>query len=733
MKHEGWPKRLVDGILRWHPRQKYSNRRLAADSDPGTRAYLPNPALFLMPTIGADATRQLLAVEEMVRSAARSWAECSTDSTARTGAGAIPPKLEYALSLYGQALALLARSPGFEAVFQENGILRPDLLSSAGEVGSSVSQLVRLAYEARRDQADILWQLGRDGEAARAYTCGASIEAHGEWFGIQSVCTRANAFALELARSDRGALGQEGQDDLWAQLENTRSCAEQLVGASPELDLQELWGVALLYALSPSAPNEQQLVANRIYQYGCLAPAPEVMRRLSTLRNLESGLRSAAHPVAARLKWAAEQLELCADRTEKSLPILRACPLFAALTDDQLSSVIRASHIESYGDGAAVFEEGDRGDAAYVVMAGNVDIRVGGEAGQNTVATVGPGELLGEIAAFTEMPRTASIVVKQTAALMKIEQSTIRKLVGESPEIANTIIGELGSRLRRQNAAIGLISKAVRAVSNADIRPDVVTALRQDAGLGELNHIYGWLSQTLATGGSLANASAGTRERREDPLRRGADMPGVASAVRIVDSANDSDAMCLLDIFPTIDGFVNIHVIANPDARLLEGGTYDLLRCAVRALTPELRDPAAVLQRLNRLLMQHMRDQCEVTAFLARLNAPERKLTFASAGYRSCACLDNESQLSWLPANASPVGRFAETTFVSKQLDVSTGHVIIFAESPTENRAEVNLGIAPVDDNNREFGTEQLSHRIQTALSSATGDLHAAWSAIEFK
>lgn len=733
MEHEGWPKRLVDRLLRWHPRQKYSNGRLAAESTAGAKAYVPNPALFLTPTFGADTRRQLLAVEEMVRSAARSWAECSGDSTSETAAGAIPPKLEYALSLYGQALALLARSPGFAAVFQENGTLRTDLSSSAGEADSSVSQLVRLAYEAQRNQADILWQLGRDDEAARAYSCGASIEAHGECFGIHSVCTRANAFALELARSHASVAEQEGQSDLWAQVENTRSCAEQIVGASPELELQELWGVALLYALSPSARNEQQLVANRIYQYGCLAPAPEVMRRLSALRNLESGLRSSAHPVAAQLKWAAEQLELCADRTEKSLPILRACPLFAALTDDQLGSVIRASHIESYAEGTTVFEEGDRGDAAYVVMTGSVDIRVGGRAGRNTVASVGAGELLGEIAAFTEMPRTASIVVKQTAALMKIEQSTIRKLVDESPEIANTIIGELGSRLKRQNAAIGLISKAVRAVSNADIRPDVVIALRQDAGLGELNHIYEWLSQTLETGESLGNASAGTGERHEDPLRRGADMPGVASTVHIVDSANDSDAMCLLDIFPTIDGFVNIHVIANPDARLLEGGTYDLLRCAVRALTPELRDPAAVLQRLNRLLMQHMRDQCEVTAFFARLNAPERKLTFASAGYRSCACLDNESQLSWLPANASPVGRFAETTFVSKQLDVSTGDVIIFAKSPGENRAEVTLGTAPIDDSNRDCGVEQLSHRIQTALSSATGDSHAAWCAVEFK
>ena len=59
-----------------------------------------------------------------------------------------------------------------------------------------------------------------------------------------------------------------------------------------------------------------------------------------------------------------------------------------------LSLFVRSGEVEEYEEGEKIFVEGDPGKVMYVVLEGEVDIKVRGQ----TIYTAQPGEIIGEMA-----------------------------------------------------------------------------------------------------------------------------------------------------------------------------------------------------------------------------------------------------------------------------------------------------------------------------------------------
>src|SRR5277367_3021885 len=86
--------------------------------------------------------------------------------------------------------------------------------------------------------------------------------------------------------------------------------------------------------------------------------------------------------------------------------------------------------------GAVVFRKGDHGDAMFMVIEGEVRARdlVGGQ--ETTLATLGVGECVGELAVIDESPRSADVIVNTEAVLLKISAVSLKKLFQEAPALA---------------------------------------------------------------------------------------------------------------------------------------------------------------------------------------------------------------------------------------------------------------------------------------------------------
>ena len=95
---------------------------------------------------------------------------------------------------------------------------------------------------------------------------------------------------------------------------------------------------------------------------------------------------------------------------ERLVESLQKTSIFSAIADKQLQALARACQVIRLAPGERLFEQNETGDAAYLILEGTIDIEVATETGPSIVAKVSAGELVGEIAAFSDRKRNAAVL-----------------------------------------------------------------------------------------------------------------------------------------------------------------------------------------------------------------------------------------------------------------------------------------------------------------------------------
>src|SRR4051795_5788451 len=92
-------------------------------------------------------------------------------------------------------------------------------------------------------------------------------------------------------------------------------------------------------------------------------------------------------------------------------PLPRPERLAAVLSPDDLAALVRRGVPRSFPRGQALLHVGQVPDRVLLLREGRVKVETTTAAGRSVVLAVrGPGELVGELAALDERPRSASIV-----------------------------------------------------------------------------------------------------------------------------------------------------------------------------------------------------------------------------------------------------------------------------------------------------------------------------------
>jgi eukaryotic-like serine/threonine-protein kinase len=87
---------------------------------------------------------------------------------------------------------------------------------------------------------------------------------------------------------------------------------------------------------------------------------------------------------------------------------------------------------KAFAAGEIIVREGDSGDAAYMIVAGRCRAYRTTERGEETLGTMEPGEVFGEMALILFEPRAASVVAVDKVTLLVLDQATMNEGLGLS-------------------------------------------------------------------------------------------------------------------------------------------------------------------------------------------------------------------------------------------------------------------------------------------------------------
>ena len=138
----------------------------------------------------------------------------------------------------------------------------------------------------------------------------------------------------------------------------------------------------------------------------------------------------------------------------EEVELLRKIPLFANLEPSKLKLLAFTSERITYDAGQVLFNQGDMGDAAYIIVEGEAEVKIGTANGDLTVATLSRNDFVGEIAILCDVPRTATVQAKSQVVTLRIAKDLFFRLIAEFPQMSVEIMRELASRLEHTTAQL---------------------------------------------------------------------------------------------------------------------------------------------------------------------------------------------------------------------------------------------------------------------------------------
>jgi CRP/FNR family transcriptional regulator len=129
---------------------------------------------------------------------------------------------------------------------------------------------------------------------------------------------------------------------------------------------------------------------------------------------------------------------------------LAATPLFARLDRRHRERLARAMTRRRFDAGTAIMRQGTSAVTLYLVLSGAVEVSRSPEegGGQVTLATLGPGDIFGEMALLDDETRSSTITAREPTECALLSRWEFQEELKRSPEIAITLLAMLSRRVR---------------------------------------------------------------------------------------------------------------------------------------------------------------------------------------------------------------------------------------------------------------------------------------------
>ena len=117
---------------------------------------------------------------------------------------------------------------------------------------------------------------------------------------------------------------------------------------------------------------------------------------------------------------------------------LKAIPLFSDLSDEEANRLAAFATETSAAEGQILMKQGDYAVELIAIEEGTADIIQDGK----KIASLGPGDLIGEMALFNREPRNADVIATSPMRLIKLTHWEIRRMSDETVERIREVVDQ---------------------------------------------------------------------------------------------------------------------------------------------------------------------------------------------------------------------------------------------------------------------------------------------------
>lgn len=134
----------------------------------------------------------------------------------------------------------------------------------------------------------------------------------------------------------------------------------------------------------------------------------------------------------------------------KHLEHLAEISLFSALSKRDLQRIAKASNEITREAGTQLADQGDAGREAFVIIEGTASVKRNGR----KVATLGPGDAIGELSLLDHGPRTATVTADTPITVLVLSTREFSGVLDEVPGLAHKLLNQLAARVRELDRQI---------------------------------------------------------------------------------------------------------------------------------------------------------------------------------------------------------------------------------------------------------------------------------------
>jgi CRP-like cAMP-binding protein len=143
-------------------------------------------------------------------------------------------------------------------------------------------------------------------------------------------------------------------------------------------------------------------------------------------------------------------------RNRLLMNLLRASPLFSRFDEQTRVNLLGHFKTQTIGSGDACIAAGSPGTGLYVIASGRAQVQARDSDGKSVLlATLGPGDVFGEISLIKQRPATADVIAIETLGVIVLPPDDFQQVLAKFPDVRKYLDALSDQRLAATQDAVG--------------------------------------------------------------------------------------------------------------------------------------------------------------------------------------------------------------------------------------------------------------------------------------